>query len=100
MTCPIRDRECRLQVFLLDWWRAVRAAAKLNADFDRSGAVDFDGFLIFAGCFNISSGDCSFTAACDLDTDGQVDFRDFTSFATEYGRVFRVPTVTIGWADD
>ena len=89
-----------LQAFLLDWWRAVHAAAEVKTDFNLSGAVGFGDFLIFATCFNSTPSAPLFLPECDLNADDVIDFADFTLFAAEYGRVIRDPNVTIGWADD
>lgn len=59
-------------------------AAK-SSDFDNSGVIGFDDFLLFAGVFGASSDDPDFDARFDLDNDGQIGFTDFLDFAATFG---------------
>ncbi len=50
-----------------------------TGDFDASGGVDFNDFLLFAPAFG------STEELFDLDESGRVDFADFLRFATVFG---------------
>jgi len=57
----------------------VRGLAQANPDFDGSGTVDFDDFVMFAGAYGQKNSEF------DLTGDGAVDFSDFIVFARSYG---------------
>lgn len=58
----------------------------IASDFDRSGRVDFNDFLLFAGGYNRSQGDPEFDSRFDLDGSGRVEFGDFLIFAQAFGQ--------------
>jgi hypothetical protein len=89
-----------LALFLVDLWRAVIDATVLRGDFDGSGEVSFEDFLIFAGSFGLDAASPGWNPACDLTADGEVGFSDFVIFAKDFGRIDRRPEITVGWADD
>ncbi len=60
--------------------------ATLKADFNGSGAVDFDDFFLFADAFGTRQGDAKFDAKFDLSGNGAVDFDDFFLFAADFGK--------------
>jgi hypothetical protein len=55
------------------------------ADFDGSGLVDFNDFLLFAGGFGKSDGQEGYVAQYDLDGSTAVDFNDFLLFVAAFG---------------
>ncbi|OGG49123.1 MAG: hypothetical protein A3F84_26790 [Candidatus Handelsmanbacteria bacterium RIFCSPLOWO2_12_FULL_64_10] len=57
----------------------------LAADFDGSGAVDFEDFFAFAAAFGKKQGDAGFDAKYDLSKNGVVDFDDFFAFVDQFG---------------
>ena len=57
----------------------VRGLSLVSPDFDGSGEVDFDDFVMFAGVFGQKNSEF------DLTGDGFVDFSDFIVFARNYG---------------
>ena len=57
------------------------AFAKLSADFNGDGVVDFTDFFMFADAFGVTPAGRRF----DLNTDGAVDFGDFFIFADSFG---------------
>jgi hypothetical protein len=57
----------------------VRGLSLVSPDFDGSGAVDFDDFVMFAGAYGQKNSEI------DLTGDGFVDFSDFIVFARNYG---------------
>lgn len=56
----------------------IRGLTPVSPDFDKSGKIDFDDFVIFAEAFG--KRDPNF----DLSGDGNVDFRDFLVFVKNY----------------
>ena len=56
------------------------------ADFDNSGRVDFNDFLLFAASFGTRQGSSLFDARFDLDQSGRIDFADFLIFASDFGK--------------
>ncbi|MDP6777776.1 MAG: EF-hand domain-containing protein, partial [Candidatus Latescibacteria bacterium] len=56
------------------------------SDFDGSGKVDFQDFVVFARGFGSASADPGFDARLDLDGSGKVDFQDFVIFAGNFGK--------------
>lgn len=63
------------------------ALVDLNpADYDDSGTVDFDDFLLFAAAFGKRQGEAGFESRFDLKPSGLVDFRDFLVFAEHFTR--------------
>lgn len=67
-----------LAVFLLG--APLEAQTADTVDFDSSGFVDFEDFLLFAGAFGGAD------SAFDLDSSGVVDFPDFLVFASHFGQ--------------
>ena len=57
------------------------AFAKLSADFNSDGVVNFGDFFLFADAFAVTPVDRRF----DLNSDGAVDFGDFFLFADAFG---------------
>ncbi len=57
----------------------VLAQTSTTADFDGSGKVDFQDFLLFAQAFGTTD------ASYDLDASGMVDFQDFLQFVQAFG---------------
>ena len=55
------------------------------SDFDRSGKVDFQDFLAFAGQYGRRAGSSGFHPTFDLDGDRRVGFTDFLIFAGNFG---------------
>ena len=55
------------------------------SDFDRSGRVAFDDFLLFVAGFGRSADDAEFDPTYDLDGDRRVGFTDFLIFVSNYG---------------
>ena len=55
----------------------------LRSDFDNSGQVDFEDFLLFVVEFGGSN------PTYDLDDDGRVAFDDFLLFAADFGKISR-----------
>lgn len=71
---------------------AISSAAQgqvLRTDFDSSGKVDFDDFLLFVSAFNGSD------AVYDLDADGRVNFPDFLLFVADFGK--RSESAVLAW---
>ena len=60
--------------------------AALRADFNSSGAVDFDDFFVFADAFGARQGEARFDAKFDLSGNGVVDFDDFFLFSEDFGK--------------
>ena len=58
-----------------------------RSDFDESGRVDFNDFLIFAGVFGSHLGDLLYNERLDLDGSGSIGFEDFLTFASDFGKV-------------
>ena len=56
------------------------------ADFDGSGKVDFQDFVLFARSFGSSQGDAGYDPRFDLDGSGRVNFSDFVTFARVFGK--------------
>jgi len=59
------------------------------ADFDGSGAVDFQDFLLFAQHFGSQQGYPDFDAKYDFDANGAVDFQDFLRLVQSIGTAAR-----------
>ncbi len=57
-----------------------------DADFDRSGRVDFIDFLMFAIAFGTSSAESDYDPRYDLTGDDAVNFGDFVVFAGAFGK--------------
>ncbi len=57
----------------------------LPGDFDSSGEVEFQDFLLFVAQFGKSSSDDGFNASMDLDSSGTIDFTDFLNFVAAFG---------------
>ena len=57
-----------------------------RADFNGSGQIDFDDFLLFAQNFGKHEGTVDFDPIYDLNQDGQVNFPDFLTFAKHFGK--------------
>ena len=56
-----------------------------DADFDGSGEVDFQDFLVFISAFGSKTGDANYNAKFDFDGNGEVDFQDFLGFTSVFG---------------
>ncbi len=56
----------------------IRGLTPVSPDFDKSGTIDFDDFLIFAAAYGKRDPNH------DLSGDGNVDFRDFLLFVQSY----------------
>ncbi len=65
---------------------SVSAQTAADADFDDSGEVGFQDFLLFAAKFNTARGDANYDARFDLDDSGAVGFADFLAFAGLFGQ--------------
>lgn len=57
-----------------------------TADFDQSGFVDFEDFLLFVGQFGRTNMDVDFDSIFDLNGDQIIDFLDFISLAQSFGK--------------
>ena len=57
----------------------------VTADFDGSGVVDFNDFILFAQQFGKSSSAPNFDVKFDINQSGSVDFADFILFAPQFG---------------
>lgn len=55
-----------------------------SSDFDGSGKVDFQDFLLLARVYGKKLADEGYDPVCDLDSDGEVGFKDFLIFARKY----------------
>ena len=55
-------------------------------DFDGSGLVDFNDFLLFARNFGKDELASDYDPVYDLNQDGQVNFPDFLEFVRHFGR--------------
>lgn len=55
------------------------------ADYDGSGTVAFEDFLLFAAAFGTRQGEDGFASQFDLHADGLIDFTDFLVFASNFG---------------
>jgi hypothetical protein len=62
------------------------ASGVKTPDFDGSGKVDFQDFLLFAAGFGKAEGNPAFNPLLDLDNSGAVDFPDFLLFAQSFGK--------------
>ena len=65
---------------------AAHGADIADSDFDGSGVVDFQDFLLFAAGFGKQAGQAGYDARLDLDGSNAVDFPDFLAFVQYYGR--------------
>ena len=70
------------------------------SDFDGSGKVDFQDFVVFAGGFGRASTDAGFDARLDLDRSGKVDFQDFVLFARSFGKTVAGPSRPLMYVSD
>ena len=73
----------------------VSAQTAADADFDGSGDVGFQDFLLFAAKFNTSEGDGAFEAKFDIDGNGNVGFTDFLTFARFFGETVPEPVLAL-----
>ena len=73
----------------------VSAQTAADADFDGSGDVGFQDFLLFAAKFNTSEGDGEYEAKFDIDGNGSVGFTDFLTFARFFGETVPLPTLAL-----
>ena len=74
---------------LLAFMRTVRTWDKeaiRAVDFDGSGLVDFQDFLLFAGNFGKDELSSNYDPVYDLNQDGQVNFPDFLEFVMHFGK--------------
>jgi parallel beta-helix repeat protein len=55
-------------------------------DADGDGDVDFDDFIILAGCYGGNAGTSSYDQLADFNQDGPIDFDDFVILAGNYGK--------------
>ena len=62
-----------------------------SPDFDASGKVDFQDFVLFAQSFGKKAGDEGWDAGFDLNEGGSVDFNDFVIFAQSFGKAVGKP---------
>jgi len=67
--------------------------AQNNADFDKSGRVDFLDFIAFAQAFG------STQAPFDLNGNGRVDFPDFLTFTQAFAQDIQAPDTVVTFAD-
>ncbi len=74
---------------------SVSAQTAADADFDDSGEVGFQDFLLFAAKFNTARGDANYDARFDLDDSGDVGFADFLTFARFFGETVPVPALAL-----
>ncbi len=74
---------------------SVSAQTAADADFDDSGEVGFQDFLLFAAKFNTARGDADYDARFDLDDSGEVGFADFLTFARFFGETAPVPALAL-----
>jgi len=65
---------------------AAYGADIADSDFDGSGAVDFQDFLLFAAGFGKQAGQAGYDARLNLDGSNAVDFPDFLIFVQHFGR--------------
>lgn len=75
-----RLRDGRIDIGADEVGAAVIVPGNPSADFNRSGTVDFNDFLLFAGAFGGTD------PLYDLDGSGRVDFGDFLLFAASFGK--------------
>ena len=61
------------------------AQTAADADFNGSGEVEFNDFLLFVEKFNTRQGDDEYEARYDLDSSGEVVFADFLVFVGFFG---------------
>ena len=73
----------------------VSAQTAADADFDGSGDVGFQDFLLFAAKFNTSEGDGDYEAKFDIDGNGSVGFTDFLAFARFFGETVPLPPLAL-----
>ena len=66
--------------------RTWEREAIASVDFDGSGEVDFNDFLLFARQFGNEAGVTGFDPVFDLNRDGQVNFPDFLVLARHFGK--------------
>ena len=71
-----------------------------TSDFDGSGKVDFQDFVLFARGFGRTSTDAGFDARLDLDGSGKVDFQDFVRFAESFGKTVGEPSRPLMYVSD
>ena len=74
---------------MLAFMRRVRTwerEAIVSVDFDGSGQVDFNDFLLFARQFGRQEGVPDFDPVYDLNRDGHVNFPDFLVLARHFGK--------------
>lgn len=74
---------------ILAFMRTVRTwelGAIRAVDFDGSGSVDFNDFLLFARNFGKDELASDYDPVYDLNQDGQVNFPDFLEFVRHFGR--------------
>lgn len=57
---------------------------RFRIDFNKSGASDFEDFILFAGGFGSKAGEPTFDSRFDLNDDGQIAFTDFILFVKVY----------------
>ena len=62
---------------------SVSSWSDLVGDFDGSGTVGFEDFVLFSGSFGKPAG--THDERCDLDADGRVGFDDFLVFVKQFG---------------
>lgn len=62
------------------------STASAQLDFDGSGRVDFNDFLLFAAAFGTRTGQTRYELRFDLNLSGVIDFDDFLTFAAHFGR--------------
>ena len=66
--------------------RTWEPEAIARVDFDASGRVDFNDFLLFARHFGREQGAAGFDSTFDVNRDGQINFPDFLFFARHFGK--------------
>ena len=76
---------CAVILLLLVGTASGQSPTAANADFNGSGEVEFNDFLLFVEKFNTRQGDDEYEARYDLDSSGEVAFADFLVFVGFFG---------------
>ena len=88
-----KDREMPKIFFLVGLFFIPSTAFGRSADFDGSGTIDFNDFLLFVRSVGTNSGSPKYSPAYDLDADQSIGFHDFRLFAASFGNFVIFPPV-------
>jgi formylglycine-generating enzyme required for sulfatase activity len=80
-------------LFLLGLFLTSSTAFGGSADFDGSGTIDFNDFLLFGRSVGTNPGNPKYSPAYDLDADQSIGFPDFRLFAASFGNAVLFPPV-------